>query len=99
MLVESGHARAVIDILDTIMGQMPAMTNRRSDAFQALRKGLGYCWSVAVVALPGEGKAAIEKWFAAEDPDIRWIMRENLKKARMSRMDSDWVEKSKKGFD
>ena len=33
------------------------MTDRRSEDFLALAEGLGYCWSVAVVALPTEGKA------------------------------------------
>ncbi len=37
----------------------------------ALRKGLGDRWSVTVVALPEEGKAQMEKWFASEDKDVR----------------------------
>ncbi len=56
-----------------------------------LRKGLGYCWSVAVAALPEPGKARMERWLASDDPDVRWIMRENLKKARLQRLDPEWV--------
>ena len=52
-----------------------------------------YCWSVAVVALPVEGKTLMEKWLVTPDKDIRWIMQENLKKARLVRMDAAWVEK------
>jgi hypothetical protein len=33
----------------------------------------------------------MEKWFACDDPDVRWIMRENLKKNRLERMDAGWV--------
>ena len=33
----------------------------------------------------------MEKWLADPDPDIRWIMRENLKKKRLARMDAAWV--------
>jgi hypothetical protein len=55
-----------------------------------LRQGLGYCWSVAVAALPEEGKPLMEKWCADPDPDIRWIMRENLRKNRLVRMDPAW---------
>lgn len=58
----------------------------------SLRKGLGYCWSVAVVALPGEGKPPLEKWFAEPERAVRWIMRENLKKNRLVRMDAAWVD-------
>ena len=88
------HARAALNILDRITASVTAAADRRSPEFQALRKGLGYCWSVAVVALPAEGKALMEKWLASADPDVRWIMRENLKKARLARMDASWVRAS-----
>lgn len=52
---------------------------------------LGYCWSVAVAALPGPGKAAMERWFGIEDLDVHWVMAENLKKKRLVRMDAEWV--------
>lgn len=34
-------------------------------------------------------------WFDTEDPDVRWIMRENLKKKRLEPMDTEWVEPAK----
>ena len=58
---------------------------------QALRKGLAYCWSVAAAALPEAGKPAMERWFASEDRDVRWIMRQNLAKQRLVRAAPDWV--------
>ena len=33
----------------------------------------------------------MEKVLLDTDPDIQWIMRENLKKNRLVRMDADWV--------
>ena len=33
----------------------------------------------------------MEKWLADEDKDVRWIMRENLGKARLTRLDAAWV--------
>jgi hypothetical protein len=54
---------------------------------------LSYCWSVAVAALPEAGKPAMEKWLASEDPDICRIMRENLKKDRLARLDRAWVDR------
>ena len=65
--------------------------NRRREDFIALRKGMGYCWSVAVVAFPDIGMAWMEKWLFGQDKDIRWILRENLKKNRLLRMDAAWV--------
>jgi len=93
LLQEAIHTRAVLEILDGIMATLEPVENRRSSDFLALRKGLGYCWSVAVVALPDLGKALMEKWLQTSDKDIRWIMQENLKKKRLERMDSDWVDK------
>ncbi len=56
-----------------------------------LLRALAYCWSVAVAALPDAGKPLMEVWLASDDPDIRWIMRENLKKNRLVKMDAAWV--------
>jgi hypothetical protein len=47
---------------------------------------------VAVAALPDKGKKCMERWFSSVDKDIRWIMRENLKKNRLMRMDSNWTD-------
>ena len=48
-----------------------------------------------MAALPREGKRRMEKWFTTADKDVIWVMRENLKKNRLARMDSQWVEKWK----
>ncbi len=93
LLKKPEHARRVLVILDTITAAILPQGDRRSEAFQALRKGLGYCWSVAAAALPQEGLAAMEAWFPVEDKDIRWIMKENLKKDRLARQDADWVKR------
>ena len=93
-LLRQGHsARAVLAILDQITRCIEQTADRRSEDFLTLRKGLGYCWSVAVAALPAEGKAPMEKWMEKPDKDVRWIMKENLKKNRLIRMDAGWVAK------
>jgi hypothetical protein len=53
---------------------------------------MGYCWSVAVAALPEAGKPMMEKWLDSEDRDVSWVMKENLKKNRLIKMDADWVK-------
>jgi hypothetical protein len=92
LLHKPQHARAVLGLLDEITRAIPALHNRKTEDFQVLRKGLGYCWSVAVAALPAEGKTCFEALLAVPDPDIRWILRENLKKNRLLKMDAGWVE-------
>jgi hypothetical protein len=91
LLQQPEDAKATLQILDVITASIEQRANRRSEEFLALRKGLGYCWSVAVAALPGEGKAFMEKWLTSPDADVRWIMKENLKKNRLERMDAEWV--------
>jgi len=34
----------------------------------------------------------MQKWLASSDKDVRWIMRENLKKNRLIKMDPVWVD-------
>lgn len=93
LLKQARHVQAVLSILDDITQSVEQASDRKNEDFQALRKGLGYCWSVAVAALPAEGKAAMEKWLACSDKDVQWIMKENLKKTRLVRVDASWVEK------
>ncbi len=95
LLNNAEHALAVLQILDSITARIKGIENRKSTEFIALRKGLGYCWSVAVAAAPVEGKKLLEKWLVEPDRDIRWIMQENLKKNRLIRLDAAWVEKWK----
>jgi hypothetical protein len=93
LLTRESHARHTLDILDKITASIGDIENRRSDAFRALRKGLGYCWSVAVAAFPEAGKPLMEKWLTNTDQDVNWIMKQNLGKARLERMDCAWVER------
>jgi hypothetical protein len=93
LLKQPQYAHDTLEILDRITATIENRTDRRSEEFIALRKGLGYCWSVAVAALPEEGKVLMEKWLANTDKDIQWIMRENLKKNRLKRMDPGWVNR------
>lgn len=87
------HAHAALEILDDITTTIPAAADRKTEEFKTLRQGLGYCWSVAVSALPSEGKKRMEKWLLTPDSDVRWVMRENLKKNRLQRLDAAWVAK------
>jgi hypothetical protein len=91
LLKDPDCAQGVLEILDIITQSIPSIQDRKADPFQTLRKGLAYCWSVAVAARPDPGKKFFEKWVASPDADIRWIMRENLKKNRLIKVDPVWV--------
>ena len=91
LLRDAHHAHRVLEILDHITGSIEGAGDRQSEPFKTLRQGLGYCWSVAVAALPKAGKPLMEKWCQSTDRDVRWVMRENLKKNRLARMDPEWT--------
>jgi 3-methyladenine DNA glycosylase AlkC len=92
LLKQIQHAKETPLILDRITTSIAGAKNRNTDAFKALRKSMGYCWSVAVAANPDAGMSMMEQWFSTRDKDIRWIMRENLKKKRLERINAAWVQ-------
>jgi hypothetical protein len=92
LLRDSAAAVAAVDLVDRVTADLVAAKDRRTDEFRTLRQSLGYCWSVIVAADPEHGKPRMEYWAQSSDPDVRWVMRENLKKTRLLRLDPAWVE-------
>lgn len=91
LLTDETRVRGVLDILDAISGSIRGADDRRAEEFRVLRKALGYCWSVAIAADPVAGRRRFEPWITDPDPDVRWVVRENLRKKRLSRVDAAWV--------
>jgi len=91
LLREARYARRVLRLLDRITTSVSRVSDRKSGDFKVLRQALGYCWSVAVAALPADGKRMMAQWFSSHDRDVIWIMKENLKKDRLMRMDAEWT--------
>lgn len=84
LLGDARDVRRVLDLLDRITRTVEGAPDRREDTFRVLRQALGYCWSVAVAASPDEGISRLDRWMRSNDADVRWIMRENLKKKRLA---------------
>ena len=93
LLKQPKYAKQVLQILDKITATMETDDKSKDGSFKVLRQGMGYCWSVAVAALPEVGKPMMEKWLISEDKDIRWVMKENFKKNRLIKMDAAWVKR------
>jgi hypothetical protein len=91
LLKPQSRADPVLRILDRITESIQRSRSREGPPWEALRKGMGYCWSVAVVARPDRGLPLMEKWVGSDDPFVTRVMRENLGKARLVRLDADWV--------
>jgi hypothetical protein len=95
LLEKPKHTKQVLQILDRITAAMEIANHPKDESFKVLRRGMGYCWSVAVAALPEDGKPLVEEWLNSPNKDIHWMMKENLKKNRLVRMDPDWVKMCK----
>ena len=96
LLRQPARARRVLALVDRVTRSFVAEAVRNAEPWRVLRKGLGYCWSVAAAALPEEGRDAMERWIGSSDPDVRWVMRQNLAKARIRSLGAAWVEAARK---
>lgn len=81
-------ASAAVDVCDRATRALAALPreSRRDEDVRVLRKGLGYCWSVAVAADPAHGLPRFRALASCADPDVDWIVRENSRKARLARL-------------
>lgn len=92
LLENYAYASKVSDMIDAVTTSILREGDRKSNDFKVLRKALAYGWSVLVAAQPSIGKPKMGNWIKSQDADIRWIMKQNLKKKRLSRMDEGWVQ-------
>ena len=90
LLRDSGTAQAAIDACRSATALLAAVPadRRREPAVRTLRQALGYCWSVVVAGAPEAGLPAFEDvgTLAADDRDLDWVVRTNLRKARLQRV-------------
>jgi hypothetical protein len=91
LLVTPAAVAVTLQVLDSITASLERAVDRRNPAFQALRQALGYGWSVAMAADFDQGRPRFERWLSSPDRDVRWMLRENLKKNRLERRDPAWV--------
>lgn len=90
LLRDRAQTRRAIALVERVTASV-AGAGDDADGRRVLRQALGYGWSVLIAADPERGKPAFERLLASDNPDIRWIVRENLKKARLERADLAWT--------
>ena len=79
----------VLAILDIVTEALSRSPDRRSEGFERSaragvlleRRGSG----------GDAGRPAMERWMGSEDPDVRWVMTQNLTKRRLQAAGADWV--------
>jgi hypothetical protein len=90
LLTRERDVAHVLRFLARVTAQF-ARPKPKDDDRLVLRQALGYCWSVAVAAQPALGKPAFERLTPPASADVLWIVKENLGKKRLARMDAAWV--------
>ncbi len=68
-----------INIIELILKEK----NRKHHEFRSARKGFAYTFSTVVLALPEKGFQFLESLTLIDDVDIRWILKQNLRKNRL----------------
>ncbi|MCX6026691.1 MAG: hypothetical protein NTY23_10615 [Chloroflexi bacterium] len=91
LLRRKGDVVRTLNILAGLSAPFKRAAGRVDPERLVLRQALGYCWSVAIAAHPQAGKRAFEKLLPPASPDLLWIVKENLSKNRLTRMDPAWV--------
>ncbi|HWK92490.1 MAG TPA: HEAT repeat domain-containing protein [Luteimicrobium sp.] len=90
LLSDPATAQAAIDACREATALLAGVPpeRRREPAVRTLRQALGYCWSVAVAGAPEAGLPVFEELGppAADDRDLDWVVRTNLRKARLQRV-------------
>ena len=80
LLRARGPALRALELVERVTASLPRSRDR------VLRKTLGYCWSVAVAALPEDGLERFARLERSCDPDLQWVVRENLRRSRLRRL-------------
>ncbi len=83
ILKEPRVANAALRAHRDILARVRKAKDRSSDDFDTLRQCLAYSASVVVAAAPDDGFRWLTELASTKDPDVQWIVRENLKKGRL----------------
>lgn len=97
LLDNEEKAVSVLNMLNEITVGLPDF-NKDEEGFEALVKGLSFCWSVAICGAPKEGKRFFEGLFEHDNKFIKKIVNENLNKNRLRKLDESWVNKMTKSI-
>lgn len=84
-----------LQIHEDIVDRVLSIQQRRAEDFKVLRKALGYTLSIVVRAASQPGFEFMVRLATMEDKDIRWIVKENLKKKRLIKHFPNEVESIK----
>lgn len=83
---------SAFNYLNKFTEEFSSYSNKLTEDQKILRKALAYAWSVAIVEDVEQGKSLFAKFVDYNNKNILWIVKNNLKKNRLKKMDEVWVE-------
>lgn len=85
LLGDSAFALFCLSTADAVMESLAraSRADQGREDFRVLRQGLGYALSVFVDKLPEAGFPLMAKWATVDNADVKWVLRENLRKKRL----------------
>jgi hypothetical protein len=92
LLSAPGFAVSALRLHEAVLSRFLGALDRRDPGFRVLRQGLGFSLSVVVAACPEQGFALLRRLAAGSNPDLAWVLRSNLAKARLARAHPSEVE-------
>ena len=92
LLVDKNMANTAFELHLDIIELILKEKNRMHHEFRSARKGFAYTFSIVVTALPEKGFEFFESLTLIDDTDIRWILKQNLRKNRLKNRFSKKVE-------
>jgi len=85
LLRDKQIAKGALGLHEKIFSHIFVAEYRKTDEFKTLRQALGYSLSVVICAIPKEGFEYLRRLAGSRDPDVLWVLRENLKKNRLAK--------------
>lgn len=95
LLADRSTVERTLAILGRLTTAVRDAADPRAQDVRVLRQALGYGWSVAVAEDPEVGLPALDRWLADPNPDVRWVIGQNLAKARLRKAAPAWVERAR----
>jgi hypothetical protein len=85
LLVDEQTPKCALELHKKIFSRVLAAKERKSEKFKTLKQGLGYTLSVVAQAVPKEAFEYMRLLASSSDADVLWILKENLKKKRLTK--------------
>jgi hypothetical protein len=92
LMKKQGVPEQALQLHKRIIARVIKTDDRGSEEFKVLKKTLGYSLSVVVCGAPAEGFEYLRELAGSKNKDVVWIVRENLKKNRLTSRFPEEVE-------